>query len=1739
MHPILLNTNISAVTGLNSIGLATNSGAILYYIGSDGTLFTLAKDITNYRGQGINMTPPSNLGKCKQIAVGYRSATALLTDGTVVGWGDDGNTNKTNTEYFMMQLNQTGKKVAKLAAGAYHYVALLNDGSVVVWANSNETAQMSDPNTVWSPVGLIPRPTEAEHPYITAWKPYITWEYLQDASTFMDAVTSPTTCVPVPDPERSYRLFRNLNYGCPLHNGEIYSPGNPGGAYDTPYIRSSGPYAGTYPIPSSNSFAWGGQINWLNDTNAPYDYQFSRATVGETNGINYSGPGSSWVKSTAHLDMSPFGCYNNDCTSPNSLFGTSGKKYTDIAAGRGHTILLTQDGNIETWGQNWYYTITGSGTQGNLGWGRVGSGKPNGYNVGDNAGWGENRPFPPAPYGDQTAATVRSFKTTPGSVKAVGAGYYTSKVIKSDGSAFAWDRNEWGESTPFFNSDGTPGIPAGPFKQIAGGYHHTCALREDGTVVCWGENNDGECDVPSNLSNCVQISVGARYTAALLSTGLIIFWGDVKIFGTSYTSVINATNLRTTDLVLNVNSPPLEAPSQVSAVTDTVNLSFNTVERAATIPPMLSNNIKYGQLIYQNEVSDSIGADFTVNQTLYKTLLQSSLAQFNGNTANKNYFGNYPYHLVLDYESNMTEYIGGDVDPIPGSSCAKAINLLNNVLTYTKEVSPNSLVYQYNCPGLPYYFLFTEGNACTWAGKSNAVSGASYEAEKTRLLTQQQTKIALFKANTDRIDIEAYPKYTDAFKFAKDTDAASAQVIYYGCSSAAQGLLNSPTRNIPVQIFTSYTVADGSEYVLTGTASNAMTGYTSLQNYQSLVSFNPHLGIYTLKPATDAGVKKMFLWYPLQYTINIAKFAAGNCWGVLPGNQGIAGSYIYQARKILNDLWCDTQTSIYTVPQTALSKYAYRYTLPLENDGIWAGTTGVMPPTIDGRTADVQRLALQAGITKAVQMTRLFKSWAGDTGPLTEDCALIISRGTTFIQGLTAYTGNLSYVPYNPSIFTATGSTVTNQLASLANNYLPTGQTETGRYTRAYTNADVPLYNRYDSTKTPNGALSNCSNPMITQIVALTGSDTNIGQWIRTKGFNLAFGWKVGDARVADGRSISPGSTTYQATILNNANTILSEISTHVPFERYGWTISACEFGGYTSANFVGFEPINDGKYLGSAWYNNGVISMMHALGTAGMTTGLETKLRGLLEGEVYGLVENWKEKYGWYTKGQLTGMPVGSGQPNTNQWIEPCAALLNISLYLGTKKFLPSYNLGVALLAEAFHYEGDDGGFAEGFGYAQQTVGEMVNSINYMVATGDTRLVDPVKFPFLQNYWQWAIDCQLPGNYIINCQDNRGGQQADYTIGYYWPTILASALSYQGNTALANFKYLFPRSLPDLQGLQYTIAAQGITAALTIPNYKFYPDKQQVIWRTGRDKPSVIGNPYDVGLSTFGNTATPHYAIWAKGSSVKEGHKHTDQAHISVYQGYKVILMDCGIDYNLTNPLLINPMDTLQQATGHNMMQVDAVDKSVVVYAPITVTTLGATGGNITINGTCAYTNINSCIRNIIWDANGFNNPLTVKIIDNFNKTKGVTAGLEVYRFHTGNTNGISITGSGTGWTAAWDNVTMGITSNFSITIGQTGFNDFTQLVASGTNIGNARVHKMLNISTLSTITAGVTFSLSTTLVVQPTMPINAFAWSWPGNTGTDATSLNIWNANVNLFNYVSPLVFFSSDTINQDWKT
>ena len=119
---------------------------------------------------------------------------------------------------------------------------------------------------------------------------------------------------------------------------------------------------------------------------------------------------------------------------------------------------------------------------------------------------------------------------------------------------------------------------------------------------------------------------------------------------------------------------------------------------------------------------------------------------------------------------------------------------------------------------------------------------------------------------------------------------------------------------------------------------------------------------------------------------------------------------------------------------------------------------------------------------------------------------------------------------------------------------------------------------------------------------------------------------------------------------------------------------------------------------------------------------------------------------------------------------------------------------------------------------------------------------------------------------------------------------------------------------------------------------------------------------------------------------------------------------------------------------------------------------------------------------------------PLKVTIIDNVTKTVGITTGTEIYRFHTGlsGTTGISptgpnltITGSGTSWVVGWTGTTMGITSNFPITLTQSYFNDFTQLVNGDTSLTNPRVHKVLSINAATDIAANTNFSMTTGITV------------------------------------------------------
>ncbi len=89
----------------------------------------------------------------------------------------------------------------------------------------------------------------------------------------------------------------------------------------------------------------------------------------------------------------------------------------------------------------------------------------------------------------------------------------------------AWGDNQYGQSS----------VPAnvGPCTQLAAGQYHTVALLADGSVRAWGNNDSGECDVPAELllpNSCIQITAGGYHSAALRADGSAMAWGR-NIFG--------------------------------------------------------------------------------------------------------------------------------------------------------------------------------------------------------------------------------------------------------------------------------------------------------------------------------------------------------------------------------------------------------------------------------------------------------------------------------------------------------------------------------------------------------------------------------------------------------------------------------------------------------------------------------------------------------------------------------------------------------------------------------------------------------------------------------------------------------------------------------------------------------------------------------------------------------------------------------------------------------------------------------------------------------------------------------------------------------------------------------------------------------------------------------------------------------------------------------------------------------
>lgn len=221
------------------------------------------------------------------------------------------------------------------------------------------------------------------------------------------------------------------------------------------------------------------------------------------------------------------------------------------AAGFKFTMGLKNDGTVWTWGHNNMGQL-GDGT--NTGTKLVPYQVPGLTNVVDIAAgyehavilksdgtvwaWGRNDYH-------QVSSGAEAYLPSPVQVPgltgivSIAAGQLHGMALKNDGTVFGWGVNLQGElgdgtTTPY---TGVVQASITGVKAIAAGALHSMALKTNGTLYAWGWNSSGQLGnnsqtdsaTPiqvSGLTNIVEASAGAEHSMALDNTGQIWTWGN-------------------------------------------------------------------------------------------------------------------------------------------------------------------------------------------------------------------------------------------------------------------------------------------------------------------------------------------------------------------------------------------------------------------------------------------------------------------------------------------------------------------------------------------------------------------------------------------------------------------------------------------------------------------------------------------------------------------------------------------------------------------------------------------------------------------------------------------------------------------------------------------------------------------------------------------------------------------------------------------------------------------------------------------------------------------------------------------------------------------------------------------------------------------------------------------------------------------------------------------------------------
>ena len=534
LSPAGVSLETGKVTGWGFIGEPWHEQIAAGLIGGEsiavGDSFALGLrhdgTVTGYGENGEGQAlPPEGLNEVISVAAGFHSGYALKADGTVVAWGanDKGQTN--------VPAGLSG--VTKIVAASHHVMALKSDGTVVSWgALSSSTVPM--------PAGL---------------------------AGVVDIATS-AYCAAALKSDGSIAVWGRMN-----SNQNLVPSGLTGvirivaGDEFVAALKSDGTVT-----------AWGGSVPSDHQFGAPYglsdvvdivarrdaimarradgslviwgQYGTSFAVPAGVKGVSAMAAGYPDF-ATVSVPVENFGTRPVSLSSDPKTFTirNSGSLPLDIAgvdAVAGHTGDFTVDAtgtavSIPAGGQTTFsvrFTPAATGLRSATL--RISSSDRDERSF-DILLTGEGVPHVPIISLEESSGIplrngiVREFGTpdsfvtlTPmpaglEDVRAIDAGSWYTLALKPDKTVAAWgNQNNDGIRPPYDLKD---------VASIAAAPSYALALKDDGGIVAWGKVGDIESTMPSGLSGVTQLSAGTTHAMALLSDGTVVAWGGRNDYG--------------------------------------------------------------------------------------------------------------------------------------------------------------------------------------------------------------------------------------------------------------------------------------------------------------------------------------------------------------------------------------------------------------------------------------------------------------------------------------------------------------------------------------------------------------------------------------------------------------------------------------------------------------------------------------------------------------------------------------------------------------------------------------------------------------------------------------------------------------------------------------------------------------------------------------------------------------------------------------------------------------------------------------------------------------------------------------------------------------------------------------------------------------------------------------------------------------------------------------------------------